>query len=143
MDSKRVSAAVELRFRGKSVKLSALVDVNLSKSVVSKRVADELNSFVPLEETYEIEWSDKEERLRIVGRCIGEVIFQGVEVPGKVTFEVAENLCREADLIIGRPEADLWNIIFTSDGPKPRRIIILNSLAILMRSLCSVFSRCP
>jgi len=51
------------------------------------------------------------------------VRFQGVEVPGRTRFEVAENL-RELDLIIGRPEIDAWGIVFTPEGPKLRKISI-------------------
>ncbi|WP_161969776.1 hypothetical protein [Candidatus Methanodesulfokora washburnensis] len=50
------------------------------------------------------------------------MVFQGVEVPGRVAFEVAENLREE--LIIGRPEIDAWDIVFTSEGPKPRKVPI-------------------
>jgi hypothetical protein len=49
------------------------------------------------------------------------VVFQGVEVPGGAVFEVAENLRGGVDLIIGRPEIDSWGIVFTPEGPKPRR----------------------
>jgi hypothetical protein len=49
------------------------------------------------------------------------VVFQGVEVPGGAVFEVAENLREGVDLIIGRPEIDCWDIVFTPEGPKPRR----------------------
>jgi hypothetical protein len=28
------------------------------------------------------------------------------------------------DLIIGRPEIDAWGIVFTPEGPKPRRVPI-------------------
>jgi len=51
------------------------------------------------------------------------VRFQGVEVPGRARFEVAENM-REVDLIIGRPEIDTWGIVFTPEGSKPRKISI-------------------
>jgi len=52
------------------------------------------------------------------------VVFQGVNVLGGTVFEVAENLRRYIELIIGRPEIDLWDIIFTPKGLKPRRIPI-------------------
>jgi len=52
------------------------------------------------------------------------VVFQGVEVPGRVVFEVAENLREEVQLVIGRPEIDAWDIVFTSEGPKPRKVPI-------------------
>jgi len=51
-------------------------------------------------------------------------VFQGVEVPGGARFEVAENLREDIDLIIGRPEIDSWDIVFTPEGPKPRKVPI-------------------
>jgi hypothetical protein len=68
--------------------------------------------------------ADEEGRLRIIGFCDLDVVFQGVEVPGECRFEVAENLREDLDLIIGRPERDAWDIIFTSEGPKPRKVPI-------------------
>jgi len=117
-------ADVELRHRGRSVRLKALVDAGASKSIISKRLADELGSFIPLERPYELRTADREGRLRIVGRCMVEVAFQGTEVPGGAVFEVAENLREGVDLIIGRPEIDAWGIIFTPEGPRPRKVLI-------------------
>jgi len=59
--------------------------------------------------------------LRVVGYCRVGVVFQGVEVPGGAVFEVAENLRKDVQLIIGRPEIDAWDIVFTPEGPRPRR----------------------
>jgi len=53
-----------------------------------------------------------------------DVVFQGVKVPSGAVFEVAENLRKDVDLIIGRPEIDSWDIVFTPEGPKLRRIPI-------------------
>jgi len=39
-------------------------------------------------------------------------------------FEVAENLRADVELIIGRPEIDSWDIVFTPEGPKPRKVPI-------------------
>jgi hypothetical protein len=47
-----------------------------------------------------------------------------VEVPGGAVFEVAENLRKGIDLIIGRPEIDSWDIVIIPEGPKPRRVPI-------------------
>ena len=68
--------------------------------------------------------ADEEGRLRIIGFCDIDVVFQGVEVPGGCRFEVTENLREDFDLIIGRLEIDAWDIIFTSDEPKPRKVPI-------------------
>ncbi len=51
------------------------------------------------------------------------MVFQGVDVPGGAVFEVAENLRRDVELIIGRPEIDTWDIVFTLEGPKPRKVL--------------------
>jgi len=117
-------ANVELRFGDKAVKIKALVDTGASKSVISKRLADELQSFIPLREPYELRTADEKGRLKIVGRCMVDVVFQGVKVPGGAVFEVAENLRADVELIIGRPEIDSWDIVFTPEGPKPRKVPI-------------------
>lgn len=118
-------AEVELRHGGRAVRVKALVDTGASKSVISKRLAMELGAFVPLAKPYELRTADEEGRLRVVGRCIvDEVTFQGVEVPGGAVFEVAENLREGVDLVIGRPEIDAWDIVFTPEGARPRRVPI-------------------
>ncbi|MEM0267112.1 MAG: retropepsin-like aspartic protease [Thermofilaceae archaeon] len=122
MKPEQAIANVELRHRDKAVKIKALVDTGASKSIISKRLADELQSFISLREPYELRTADEKGRLKIVGRCMVDVVFQGVKVPGGAVFEVAENL--RADLIIGRPEIDSWDIAFTPEGPKPRKVPI-------------------
>jgi len=118
-------AEVELRHGGRAVKVRALVNAGASRSLISKRLADTLGCLTPLKEPYELRTADEEGRLRVIGRCIvDEVYFQGVKVPGGAVFEVAENLRKDLDLIIGRPEIDSWGIVFTPEGPKPRRIPI-------------------
>jgi len=51
-----------------------------------------------------------------------EVVFQGVRVPGGAVFEVAESLRRDVELIIGRPEIDAWDTLFTAEGSRPRKV---------------------
>ena len=92
--------------------------------MISRRVADYLEAFTSLRKPYELRTADKEGKLRIIGFCNLDVVFQGVEVPGECRFEVAENLREDLDLIIGRPERGAWDIIFTSEGPKPRKVPI-------------------
>jgi len=118
----QATARVKLSSGGKSIEVEALVDTGASKSVVSKELAERLNALIPLKEPYEIRTADEEGRLRIVGRCMVDVEFQGVRVPGGAVFEVAENLRKGVDLIIGRPEIDSWGIVFTPEGPKPRKV---------------------
>jgi predicted aspartyl protease len=120
----QATARVKLSSGGKSIEVEALVDTGASKSVVSKGLAERLNALIPLKEPYEIRTADEEGRLRIVGRCMVDVEFQGVGVPGGAVFEVAENLRKGVDLIIGRPEVDSWDIVFTPEGPRPRRMPI-------------------
>jgi hypothetical protein len=117
-------AHVKLSYGNKVVELKALVDTGASKSVISKGLAKELGVIIPLREPYELRTADEEGRLRIVGRCMVDVEFQGVRVPGGAVFEVAENLRKGVDLIIGRPEIDSWDIVFTPEGPRPRRMPI-------------------
>lgn len=124
MRAEQAYADVQLRFKDKSLRVKALVDTGASRSVASRRLAEELGSFMPLRKPYELRTTDKEGRLKVTGRCMTEVTFQGVEVPGGVVFEVAENLREDVQLIIGRPEIDAWNVIFTPEGPKPRKVPI-------------------
>jgi predicted aspartyl protease len=118
----QATADVKLSHGGKLVELKALVDTGASKSVISKRLAEELDALIPLKEPYELRTADEEGRLRIIGRCMVDVEFQGVKVPGGAVFEVAENLRRGVELIIGRPEVDSWDIAFTPEGPRPRKV---------------------
>jgi hypothetical protein len=117
-------AEVELKFKDRRVKLKALVDTGSSRSVISKRLADYLGAFTPLEKPYELRTADRGGRLKVVGYCNVDVVFEGVEVPGGARFEVAENLREDVDLIIGRPEMDAWEITFTPEGPRPRKVPI-------------------
>ncbi|MBS7611446.1 hypothetical protein KEJ27_04480 [Candidatus Bathyarchaeota archaeon] len=39
---------------------------------------------------------------------------------GEVVLEDAENLREDVQFIIGKPEIDTWNIVFTPEGLKPR-----------------------
>jgi predicted aspartyl protease len=117
-------AEVELRFRDKAVKVRAIVDTGASRSVISRRLADYLGAFTPLQKPYELRTADRGGRLRIVGYCNVDVTFEGVEVPGGTRLEVAENLRDDVDLIIGRPDIDAWEIVFTPEGPRPRKIPI-------------------
>ena len=124
MALKHVLADVVLIVGSKVVKVKAIVDTGASRSVMSKRLAEELGCFVPHEKPCYIGTADKEGRLRIIGYCHVYVVFQGVEVPGGAVFEVAENIREDIDLVIGRPEIDSWDIIFTSEEPRPRKIPI-------------------
>ncbi len=124
MKVEQAIADVQLRFRDRSVRLKALVDTGASRSVISKKLADELEAFIPLNEPYQLRTADKDGRLNIIGYCRLDVEFQGVKVPGGAVFEVAENLREDTQLIIGRPEIDAWDIIFTPEGPRPRKVPI-------------------
>jgi len=122
LKSEQAIADVKLSYGGKFIELKALVNTGASKSVVSKRLAEKLNALIPLKEPYELRTADEEGRLKIIGRCMVNVEFQGIKVPGGAVFEVAENLRKGIELIIGRPEVDSWDIVFTPEGPKPRKV---------------------
>ncbi len=124
MKVEQALADVEVRYKEKGMKLKCIIDTGASRSVISKRLSDDLGSFIPIAKPYELRTADKEGKLRIVGYCRVEVVFQGVEVPGGVVFEVAENMREDVDLIIGRSEIDAWDIIFTPEGPKPKKVPI-------------------
>ena len=124
MRVERATADVELRHGDVVIRVKALVDTGASKSVISKNLADRLKAFTPLKKPYKLRTANKGGELKIIGFCNVDVVFQGVEVPGGARFEVAENLREDINLIIGRPEIDSWNIIFTPEGPKPKKIPI-------------------
>ncbi len=126
MKAEQAVAEVELRHGGKAIRLKCLVDTGASRSVISRKLADELGAFIPLpeEERYELKTAEEEGRLKVIGRSMVGVVFQGVRVPGGAVFEVAENLREGLELIIGRPEIDAWGIIFTPEGPRPRKVPI-------------------
>lgn len=125
MKQEQAIADVEFRHGGKVVKRKSLVDTGASRSVISKGLSEELGVFTPLKKHYALRTADREGKLKITGFSnIDEVIFQGVEVPGGARFEVGENLREGVDIIIGRPEIDAWDVIFTPEGPKPRKVPI-------------------
>jgi len=124
MKPEQALADIELGWKRKHVRVRALVDTGASRSVISKTLSDELDSFIPSERVYVLRTADMEGRLRIIGHCIAGVVFQGAEVPGEVVFEVAENLREDMQLVIGRPEIDAWDVVFTPDGPRPRKVPI-------------------
>jgi len=124
MKPEQAFADIELKFGDKVVKVKGLVDTGASRSVISKRLADELGTFTPLKKPYRLKTANESGELEITGFINVEVKFQGVEVPGGARFEVAKNLREGLDLIIGRPEIDSWDITFTPRGPIPRRVPI-------------------
>jgi len=117
-------ADVEIRCGEKTLRLKALVDTGASRSIISVKRSKGVGSFIPLREPYELKTANKEDKLTIIGECLVEVLFQGIKVPGRVLFEVAENLREDLELIIGRPEIDAWDIVFTPEGPRPRKVPI-------------------
>lgn len=124
MKPEQAFADVELRLKDRRIKIRALVDTGASRTVISEGLAERLGSLIPLERPYELMTADKEGRLRVIGRSIVDITFQGAEVPGGAVLEVAENLRKDVELIVGRPEIDSWDIIFTPEGPRPRRVPI-------------------
>ena len=124
MKIEQATAEVEIRYGGRTLKLKCLVDTGASTSLISRKLSDELGSYIPISEPYELKTADKEGKLRITGYSRLGFVFQGIEVPGGAVFEVAENLREDVNLIIGRPEIDKWEIIFTPEGPKPKKVPI-------------------
>jgi len=113
---------VELEYKGRRVSKKALVDTGASKSIISKNLAVKLGALIPLDEPYELRTANKDGRLCIIGFARLKIKFQGVTIPGGCTFEVADNLREDIDVIIGRPEIDSWGIIFTPEGVKLRKV---------------------
>jgi predicted aspartyl protease len=124
MKTEQAVADVEIRYGGKALRLRALVDTGASRSIISRKRSEEVGSFIPLSEPYELRTADKGGKIVITGECLVEVVFQGVKVPGRVLFEVAENMREDLELVVGRPEIDAWDIVFTPEGPRPRKVPI-------------------
>jgi len=120
MRAEEAKAKVKLRHGDQAVELDALVDTGASMSLMSKRLSDKLGCFHPIK-PYELRTADKEGELRINGYCRADIEFQGYEIPGGAVLEVVENLREDLDLVVGRPEIDKWDVIFTPEGPKLRR----------------------
>ena len=117
-----VLVEIELEYRGNRIKTSALVDTGAARSVISKELAMKLGAFIPLDKPYKLKTANEEGYLIITGYARLGVRFQGVEIPGGCTFEVAENLRKGIHVIIGRPEIDSWGIILTKEGARLRKI---------------------
>jgi len=124
MKTEQMFADVEIRYGGKALRLRGLVDTGASRSIISRKRSEEVGSFIPLSEPYELRTADKGGKIVITGECLVEVVFQGVKVPGRVLFEVAENMREDLELVVGRPEIDAWDIVFTPEGPRPRKVPI-------------------
>lgn len=124
MKVEQVTADVELRYGERRIRLKSLVDTGTSTSLISRRLSEKVGSFIPLRKPYELKTADKEGKLRVIGQCLVEVTFQNFEVPGRVLFDVAENLRDDIDLVIGRPEIEKWGIIFIPEGPRPKKVPI-------------------
>lgn len=124
MKTDKVFANIELKSKDKVIEKKTLVDTGAGRSILTKKLADELKAFIPFEKPYELGTASEGDKLRLVGSSVVGVVFEGAEVPGGAMFLVAENLRRDVDVIIGRPEIDSWDIIFTAQGPRPRKVPI-------------------
>ena len=120
MKAEQAKAKVKLKHGDRIVELDALVDTGASMSVMSKHLSDKLECFHSIK-PYELRTADKEGKLRINGYCRADIEFRGYEIPGGAVFEVAENLRKDLDLVIGRTDIDKWEVIFTPEGPKLKR----------------------
>jgi len=124
MRREEATAEVEVRYKEKTHELKCLVDTGASLSVISKKLAEKVGAFTHFEKPYDIRTADREGKLRIIGYCRLGVRFQGIEVPGGAVFEVAENMREDLELVIGRPEIDKWDIVFTPEGPILKKVPI-------------------
>jgi hypothetical protein len=116
MKAEQVSAKIRLNGR----EVEAVFDTGASKSVMPKSLALELGCYreLPDEHKYELPTAKKGVTVRIIGDCRVIPEVAGCKMPS-TTFEVSEDVER---VIIGRPQLDEWEIVFTPEGPKPRRV---------------------
>jgi hypothetical protein len=118
MKAEQVSGKIRLNGR----EVEALFDTGASKSVMPKSLALELGCYreLPDGHKYELSTAKKGATVRIIGDCRVIPEVAGCKVPS-TTFEVSEDVER---VIIGRPQLDEWEIVFTPQGPRPRRVPI-------------------
>ena len=60
MKPEQAIADVKLSYGDMFIELRALVNTDTGKSIVSKRLAEKLNAFIPLKEPYELRTADEE-----------------------------------------------------------------------------------
>ncbi len=121
MRIEQVRAKVKLTYGGEGAEVEALFDTGASVSVASEDLARKLASFreLPPEDRYFLGTAKKDVMIHITAKVDARVEVAGYEMP-ITTFDVSLDL-PEGALIIGRPELDKWDIVFTPEGPRPRR----------------------
>ncbi len=122
MKLEQIFANIELKFKDKVKRVKLMVDTGASKSVISRKIAEELGALTLLEKPYYLYTAQKDGKIKIIGYCNLDIKFEGVEIPGGTRFEVAEDVREDFTGVIGRPEIDSWDIIFTKEGPRLRKV---------------------
>ena len=107
----------KIRLNGREVE--ALFDTGMRRSVVPKSLALELGCYreLPEEDRYGLEVAGEGVKLRIIGKCDVIPEVAGCKIPS-TTLEVSEDV---REVVIGRPELDEWDIVFTPEGSKLRK----------------------
>jgi hypothetical protein len=59
LKSEQATATVTLSYGDKSIELNALVDTSASRSIISKRLAEDLEALIPIKEPYELKTADE------------------------------------------------------------------------------------
>jgi predicted aspartyl protease len=59
MKTEQMFADVEIRYGGKALRLRGLVDTGARRSIISRKRSEEVGSFIPLCEPYELRTADK------------------------------------------------------------------------------------
>jgi len=110
---------VRARIKLNGIEVDAVFDTGASVSVVPKELAMRLGGYTELRKKYYAGTAKKGVGVRIIGRVADVLPEVGgcSEIPS-TSFEVSDEVDH---VIIGRPELDKWDIIFTPEGPKPRK----------------------
>lgn len=111
---------VRLTSDGQMLEVDALFDTGAARSVMSVDLAKRLStgySKLPQGQAYALT-TPKGGRLRVDGHIQAKVELYGCDVPS-TGIEVSPDLTH-GRLIVGRPQLDEWDIVFTKAGPRPR-----------------------
>ncbi len=120
MRAEQATGKLRLISDGQIVEVEALFDTGASRSVMAADIAKKLSTGyyqLPHGQAYALT-TPKGERLRVDAQVRAKVELYGCDVPS-TGIEVSPDLV-DGRLIIGRPQLDEWDIVFTKAGPRPK-----------------------
>ena len=109
---------VKARIKLDGIEVDAVFDTGAPVSVVPKELAMRLEGYRELKKKYYVGTAKKGVGFRIIGKVDAYPEVGGCSEIPATTFEVSDEVDH---VIIGRPELDKWDIVFTPEGPRPRK----------------------